>query len=148
MSTPTKPTILFVPGSFAPPSIYASTISHLRTLGFPAVALRLPSTVKRMPLEPASMKDDADVIKRAAETLIAQGKEVVVVCHSYGGTPTTQALVGVDVKRIVYLTAIVPRVGENQCQAMNMEGGELPMETVVRLAPFPSPLKIPIEKKK
>ena len=78
------------------------------------------------------MKDDADVIKRAAETLIAQGKEVVVVCHSYGGTPTTQALVGVDVKRVVYLTAIVPRVGQNQCQAMNME---LPMETVVRLAP-------------
>ena len=77
------------------------------------------------------MKDDADVIKRAAEMLIAQGKEVVVVCHSYGGTPTTQALVGVDVKRIVYLTVIVPRVGQNQCQAMNMEGGELPMEAVV-----------------
>lgn len=73
-----KPIILFVPGSFAPPSIYKTTIDRLRNLSFPAVALQLPSTLKRMPLEPASMMDDADVIRRAVETVLGQGKEVVV----------------------------------------------------------------------
>lgn len=85
-----QPTIIFVPGSFAPETIYHSTILHLRSLGFPAVALRMPSTMKRMPLPPATMFDDADVIKRSVEAVTAQGKEVVVVCHSYGGTPTTE----------------------------------------------------------
>ncbi|KAH7076533.1 Alpha/beta hydrolase fold-1 [Paraphoma chrysanthemicola] len=125
----TKPTILFVPGSFCPPTAYTATIAHLRSLGYPAVALRLPSTTKRMPLEPAMMSEDADVIKRAAETVIAQGKEVVVVCHSYGGTPTSQGLAGVKVKRIVYLSAIVPRVGESQIKAYS-GGEELTMEDI------------------
>jgi alpha-beta hydrolase superfamily lysophospholipase len=126
----TNPTILVVPGSFAPPTIYKEIITHLRALNFPAVALELPSTMKRMPLEPATMKDDADVIRRAAETLLAQGKEVVVLCHSYGGTPTSEALVKLKVKRIVYLAAIVPKVGEHQCMAFSGEE-KLPMETVV-----------------
>jgi pimeloyl-ACP methyl ester carboxylesterase len=130
------PTILLVPGSFAPPTIYAATLAHLRARGFPAVALRLPSTVKRMPLAPATMLDDADVIRRAAEALLAQGREVVVVCHSYGGTPTSQALVGLGVRRIVYLSAIVPRVGESQVRAFSGEEEGLPVEAVVCLLFF------------
>ncbi|KAF2030062.1 alpha/beta-hydrolase [Setomelanomma holmii] len=131
-----KPFILLVPGSFAPPTIYDKTIAHLRAQGYQAVALRLPSTVKRMPLEPASMTEDADVIRRAAETVISQGKEVAmliseqVVCHSYGGTPTSQGLAGVKVKRVIYLSAIVPKVGQNQISALGMPGDALPMEAV------------------
>ncbi|KAF2831148.1 alpha/beta-hydrolase [Ophiobolus disseminans] len=124
----TNPTILFVPGSFAPPTIYAATIAHMRNLGFPSVALELPSTVKRMPLAPATMLDDASVITRAVETILSQGKEVVVVSHSYGGTPMSQALVGLDVKRMIYVTAIAPKVGQNQVQALGAE--VLPMEEV------------------
>lgn len=131
MSTTTKPTILIIPGSFAPPHIYKPIITHLRAAGFPAVALQLPSTVKRMPLKPASMLDDADVIARAVEGVLGQGKEVVVVCHSYGGTPTTQALVGLNVKRVVYLTAIVPKLGESNVEAIGGPKGVLPMEMTV-----------------
>jgi len=123
-----NPTILVVPGSFAPETTYHSTILHLRSLGFPAAALRMPSTTKRMPLPPASMLDDADVIRRSVEAVTATGKEVVVVCHSYGGTPTTQALAGIKgVKRVVYLAAIVPRVGETTHGAMTGTKGEMPM---------------------
>ncbi|KAH4405957.1 hypothetical protein HBH70_136710 [Parastagonospora nodorum] len=124
----TKPAILIVPGSFAPPSIYKDIVEHLRKAGFQAVALRTPSTLKRMPLPPATMSDDASAIKGAVEAVIAQGKEVVVVCHSYGGTPTTQALAGLKVKRIVYLTAIVPKLGQSNVEAMGGEKGVLPME--------------------
>ena len=76
------------------------------------------------------MQDDAALIKQVAETLITQGKEVVVICHSYGGTPTSQALVGVKVKRIVYLTAIVPKVGQTQETSMDIL---VPMESIVRI---------------
>lgn len=131
-----KPTIILVPGSFAPETIYHKTILHLRSLGFPAVALRMPTTTKRMPLPPATMLDDADVIKRSVEAVTSTGKEVVVVCHSYGGTPTTQALAGLKgVKKVVYLAAIVPRVGESNNEAMGGKRDELPMglEMVVSL---------------
>lgn len=93
-----------------------------------------------MPLPPASMLDDADVIKRSVEAVTATGKEVVVVCHSYGGTPTTQALAGIKggVKRVVYLAAIVPRVGESNNDAMTGTKGEMPvsMEMTVSLHGF------------
>jgi hypothetical protein len=80
-----KPTILIVPGSFAPPHIYKPTIEHLRNAGFPAVALQLPSTMKRMPLPPATLGDDADVIRRSVEAVISQGKDVVVSSFSIHG---------------------------------------------------------------
>lgn len=130
MSTP-KPTILIVPGSFAPSTIYSDLVTHIRALGYPSVALSLPSTQKRIPLPPATMQDDADVIKRAVETLIAQGKEVAVMCHSYGGTPTTQALAGLKVRRLMYLSAIVPKVGQTQNVAMTGKEA-MPMADVVR----------------
>jgi alpha-beta hydrolase superfamily lysophospholipase len=123
-----KPTILLVPGSFAPPTIYQTLITLLSKRGYPAVALQLPSTQKRMPLPPATMEEDAETVKRAAETLISQGKDVVVLCHSYGGAPTTQGLANVAVKRIIYLTAVAPRVGQSQIEAMEMEEGFLPAE--------------------
>lgn len=131
-----KPTILIVPGSFGPPHIYSTLISHLRSAGYPSFALQLPSTVKRMPLPPASMSDDADAIRRAVEIVVEDGRECVVVCHSYGGTPTSQGVAGLKVKRVVYLSAIVPRVGETQISALWGDGGELPMEETVSLLPI------------
>jgi len=83
-----------------------------------------------MPLPPASMMDDADVIRRAVETLLGQGKQVAVMCHSYGGVPTSQALVGLGVKRVVYLSALVPKVGQSLLMT-SMGSNELPMEAVV-----------------
>lgn len=90
-----------------------------------------------MPLEPANMSDDASVIKRVVETLLSQGKQVVVICHSYGGTPTSQALVGLGVKRLVYLSAIVPKLGQSNVMAMGGEDGVLPMEAVVSISALP-----------
>ncbi|KAH7399607.1 Alpha/beta hydrolase fold-1 [Pyrenochaeta sp. MPI-SDFR-AT-0127] len=121
-----NPTILIVPGSFSSPGAYDGVVALLRKQGFPAFAVQLPSTQKRMPLEPATMQDDASVIRRAAEALIGLGREVVVLCHSYGGTPTTEGLAGLAVKRIIYLSAIVPKVGQTHIAAMELPEGFLP----------------------
>jgi pimeloyl-ACP methyl ester carboxylesterase len=124
-----KPTILIVPGSFAPPTIYDELVRLLKAKGHPAVAVQLPSTSKRMPLAPATMFEDADVIKRAAEALINLGREVIVVAHSYGGVPMTQGLVGVPVSKIVYLTAIVPKMGQTNPEALGQKQEEMPPVT-------------------
>jgi hypothetical protein len=100
-----------------------------------------------MPLPPATMSDDASLIKRTAEMLISQGKEVIVLAHSYGGTPTSEGLAGLKVSRIVYLSAIVPAVGETNVVAMGGEEGGLPLglEDVVRLYPLFSSLDFRVE---
>jgi pimeloyl-ACP methyl ester carboxylesterase len=69
------------------------------------------------------MMEDADVVRRAAQTLLSLGREVIVVPHSYGGTPTTQGLAnlvvdGRTVKRIVYMTAVVPKIGQSNVDAL------------------------------
>jgi pimeloyl-ACP methyl ester carboxylesterase len=125
----TKPTILIVPGSFAPPSIYDELVRLLKANGYPALAVQLPSTTKRMPLQPATMLEDAAIVKRAAEALISLGREVIVVAHSYGGVPMTQGLVGVAVKKIVYLTAIVPKLGQTNIEALGQNPEEMPPVT-------------------
>ncbi|KAJ4299435.1 hypothetical protein N0V90_004680 [Kalmusia sp. IMI 367209] len=114
-----KPTILLVPGSFAAQGVYNDLVTRIRAKGYPALAIDLHSTQKRIGFDPATMEEDAKQIRAVAETLIGQGKEVVVMCHSYGGTPTTQGLAGVPVKRIVYLTAVAPKVGESHAMAID-----------------------------
>ncbi|KAH7392295.1 Alpha/beta hydrolase fold-1 [Phaeosphaeria sp. MPI-PUGE-AT-0046c] len=113
-----KPTIVMVPGSFVTPGVYQPIIELLRARGFPALEIFLPSTQKRVGLDPATMQQDADRIRDVAEALIAQNKEVVVVAHSYGGFPATQGLAGMKVKRIVYLAAIAPNLGETYVEAL------------------------------
>jgi alpha-beta hydrolase superfamily lysophospholipase len=140
----TKPTILIVPGSFSEYGIYNPFLAQIRAQGFTALALKLPSTQKRYPLPPATLQDDAAHVRGVVEHLIneAEGAEVVVLAHSYGGTVATEALEGLGVKegkgvrRLVFLSAVAPRVGENQVSAMKLEDGFLPEVTVSLVSCF------------
>ena len=141
--SPTKPTILIVPGSFSEYGIYNPFLAQIRNQGFTAFALKLPSTQKRAPLPPATLQDDAAHARGVAEHLIAEGAEVVVLAHSYGGTVATEAFEGLGVKegkgikRLVFLSAVAPKVGENQVSAMKLEEGFLPQVTVSVLPILP-----------
>jgi len=58
---------------------------------------------------------DARAVKQLVEAL---GRPVVLVGHSYGGAVITEASAGTDaVKHLVYLTAVVPDVGESVLDA-------------------------------
>lgn len=132
--SPSKPTIVLVPGSFSAYGVYSPFLALLRAQGFTALAIQLPSTQKRHPLPPATLQDDATHVRGVVEKLIAEkeGTEVVVFAHSYGGSVVTEALAGLEggVKRLVFLSATVPRVGENQISAMKLREGMLPEEIV------------------
>ena len=64
--------------------------------------------------DPAALRDmyaDAEVIAQAAAAIDGP---VVVVAHSYGGIPTTQALpYARNVRRIIYLAAFQLHAGES-----------------------------------
>ena len=132
----TKPTIVIIPGSFSAYGTYDPFLALIRNEGFTALAVKLPSTQKRHPLPPATLQDDAAHVRSVVEQITAEGDgtEVVILAHSYGGTVATEALAGLGltgekkggIKRLVFLSAIAPKVGETQLTAMRLEGGLLP----------------------
>ena len=128
----TKPTILIIPGSFAPARLYDPFLSLLHGLGFPALVEELPTADRRPPSPAATMYDDAKFFNQVINRLLAEGKDVVVLGHSYGGCVTTEAVKGLTEQKkqgkatlgeggdgrgrlvgLVYLTALMPLIGDS-----------------------------------
>lgn len=122
-----KPSILLVPGSFSLPSLYDNVVNAVAEKGYEIHALHHPSVglapgVAREGT-PATMYDDAAHIATEIEKLADEGKDVVLVAHSYGGVPTTESTKGLGKKerlaqgkvggvvRLAYLSSLVPEVG-------------------------------------
>jgi hypothetical protein len=120
-----KPAILIVPGSFSPLPLYTTIIDHLKHYGYEVVFAQYPSIGRRDPLPPATMEDDAAFVSAAATKLADAGKSRLMVTHSYGGIPGTEGSKGLSRKerklagkpggiiRVLYITSLVPRVGES-----------------------------------
>lgn len=106
--TDQRPTLVLVPGAWHLPSTYDLLRGELDALGHPSLAVKLPTTG---PDARGGVRDDADVIRAACE---AVGGPVVVLAHSYGGIPATEALAGLpQARHLVYLAAFVPDVDES-----------------------------------
>ena len=121
-----KPSILLIPGSFALPEFYDPVLNAVAAKGYEIRALHLPSVgLKTGPREgsPPTMYDDAAFIAKEAETLADEGKDVVLVAHSYGGVPVTESTKGLGkeerqkqgkkggIVSLAYMTCLVPAVG-------------------------------------
>lgn len=84
-----KPTILIVHGSWHTPVHYARLVDRFHATGHEALCPRCPSVGS---LAPLGLKDDAQCIRDELARLIEkQGKDVVVIAHSYGGKVTNEA---------------------------------------------------------
>jgi pimeloyl-ACP methyl ester carboxylesterase len=82
------------------------------------------------------MADDAAHFHNIAEKLADQGKDIVLVMHSYGGVVGTECSQGLSrterkeagklggIIRLVYLTSVVPEVGVSLRELL--PGDELP----------------------
>ncbi|MEV1328472.1 alpha/beta hydrolase [Micromonospora costi] len=103
-----RPTFVLVPGAWHLPSSWDLLRGELDTLGYASRAVKLSTTG---PDPRGGLQEDAQAIRSAVEALSGP---VVVVAHSYGGIPATEGLAGLpDVRRLVYLAAYVPDVGES-----------------------------------
>lgn len=90
MSNP--PTLVLIPGAWHKPSCYTKIIKPLQEEhGLKCVPVTLPSTTG----DPnATFKDDLDAARSAIVDETTQGRNVVVVVHSYGGMVGNSAIKG------------------------------------------------------
>ncbi|KAL1858046.1 hypothetical protein Daus18300_010158 [Diaporthe australafricana] len=94
-ATSPKPAILLVQGSFQLPEAYEKLASALRSRGFTVVQPRLPSLSDHDSPDFAErgLSDDSHVVEAEAKHLVVdEGKNVMVVMHSYGGLVGSNAI--------------------------------------------------------
>jgi len=114
-ATSTRPRIILVHGAWVGPWEFEPIVQILRDENWDVDAIDLPSTGST-----GTLSGDADAVTSAIER--ADGP-VVLVGHSYGGVPITQAGAHPSVERLVYVAAFALDAGESAVSAM---GGGLP----------------------
>lgn len=121
-----KPSVVLLPGSFARPDLYEPFKNAIIAKGIDIQVLELPSV--RQGVEdtrtPPSMFEDAALIAGTIQKLADNGKDVIVISHSYSGAPMTQATAGLSKEarkqqgkagglvRVAYMTSLVPAIGQ------------------------------------
>lgn len=101
-------TVMLVHGAWHQPNSWATLETELHALGHGTHTPALPSAGEH---PTAGMHDDAAVL--AAELASIAGP-VVLLGHSYGGIPITEAAAGMgNVDRLIYLAAYMPDKGQS-----------------------------------
>lgn len=93
MSMSSLPAVVFVPGAWHA-SGFQKVIDILSSHGYESIGLHLPS-VGGVPVV-KDMEPDKAMIRSTVTKLVEDGKDVVVVSHSYGGAPTNSSLEGLS----------------------------------------------------
>ncbi|MEV6105154.1 alpha/beta hydrolase [Streptomyces sp. NPDC051940] len=99
---------VLVHGAWHRPSTFDLLRVELDALGHASVSVNLPTAG---PDPQGGLAEDAAAVRAAIEAI--EGP-VVVLAHSYGGIPVTQAAAGLsNVQQLIYLAAYVPDIGES-----------------------------------
>lgn len=122
-NTSPKPTIVIIPGSFSSPSLYTILVEQITALGYDVVYVDIPSIGRRGRATPATMYDDAAYVQSFTTKLADEGKDIVLVMHSYGGVVGTESAKGLaksdreaagkpgGIINLCYVTAMALEVG-------------------------------------
>jgi pimeloyl-ACP methyl ester carboxylesterase len=117
-----KPTIVIVPGSFSPTYFYDTFVSPLSAHNYDVQVVSLPSVGGKTA---TTMIDDATAIQAVTTKIADQGKDIVLVMHSYGGIPGTESAHGLAKKEreasgkkggivaLLYVVALLVRPGKS-----------------------------------
>ncbi len=95
MSTP-KPTIVIVPGAFTSSSAYDTLVTQLHEAGYLATVTPLPSFNSAEPSKATCSADAAAIRQRILPLIEKEGRELIMLCHSYGGIPGGGAAAGLS----------------------------------------------------
>ncbi|KAF4947815.1 hypothetical protein FSARC_13877 [Fusarium sarcochroum] len=87
-----KPVLLFVTGAWHPPKCYDGLKNAFTDLGYECVIPKLPTVGADS--HGVTWEADKAKIVETAEPFFTEGREVVLVAHSYGGIPATAATQG------------------------------------------------------
>lgn len=96
LATPTPrdvlPTVVFTPGAWHGTWAFDTVRASLEALGYPTEAVALPSVGSTDAT--VGVAEDAAALAAELATLTDAGKDVVMVCHSYGGVVASTAVEG------------------------------------------------------
>ena len=92
-----KPTMLLVHSAWHHPSCWEPVQKSLSEVGYTSRASALVSPGSPSP--GAGLRQDVEVVRKDLEELVAQGKDVVMVMHSYGGMAGGGAVEGLEKSR-------------------------------------------------
>ncbi|KXT01481.1 hypothetical protein AC578_9554 [Pseudocercospora eumusae] len=127
-------TIVFIPGAWHPATSWEKVAKLVDQAGYKTDLVDLPSIGPKEHLK--SFWPDVEVIREHITTACEAGQKVVLVVHSYGGVPSTQAVEGLDLKtrssqglsggvsHIVYCASFIIPDGKSQIGAFG--GNNLP----------------------
>jgi len=119
-----KPIIVLIHGAWQTAAQWQPLAEVLITNGFTVLQPQNASSgTDAAAIRGKTYRDDVEVIRFALESHLATGKEIVLVCHSYGGVPASAAAEGYQV---------------HERRALGLSGG---IKHVVYLAAFAFPAK-------
>ena len=84
---------VLVPGSFHKASLFDILVKELSTRSYACITIDLPSVNSSQPFE-ASATSDSNTIRNRLTSLVEEGKDFVLVLHSYAGIPGAGAALG------------------------------------------------------
>lgn len=115
-----RPVILMCPGAFHSHIHYMLLTEPLRRDGYDLAIPELPSVGRAADIGKVHLADDVNCLRLTMQPYLEAGREIIVVVHSYGGLPVTDAVVGCTVqdrkengqkggvRAIVAITAFLP----------------------------------------
>ena len=130
-----KPTVVIVPGGWHSSNAYESLASCFQKAGYPTAITKVPSLNPQDPSVCDCLSDAASVREQLLPLLEDDGKDIIILCHSYGGIPAGGAAYGLStsarkhqgksggVLGLIYLTAFVVPEDES---LVNYLGGKHP----------------------
>jgi pimeloyl-ACP methyl ester carboxylesterase len=86
-----KPTLVLVPGSWHSPDVWNKIVTLMEAQQYKCVPVTLPSTLSN---PSTGFADDVGAVRDAIVAETAQGRDVVLVVHSYGGAVGCSAIKG------------------------------------------------------
>ena len=131
MAVSGKPVIIFVPGAGHAPICFSPVMDLLASVRYETAGVALPSNGSELRGvdPPQNWDQDIAAIRQCVITHVDQGKDVVLVVHSYGGSVGSEAMKGLGEKdrkrgsghqgaviKLVYLTALALDVGQSAWQ--------------------------------
>ena len=130
-----KPTVVIVPGGWHSSVAYEGLASCFQKAGYPTAIAKLPSLNPQDPSVCDCRSDAASVRQQLLPLLEDDGKDIIILCHSYGGIPAGGAAYGLSksarmnqgksggVLGLIYVTAFVVPEDES---LVNYLGGKHP----------------------
>jgi hypothetical protein len=86
-----KPDFIIVPGAWHSPGAFKPTSDLLEKAGYTVHGVPLKSFGASPPLK--NFDPDVQVVRDSVNRILSSGKDVVIIYHSYGSVPGSEALV-------------------------------------------------------